>query len=134
MSKKYKFLLVIAAVVLIFFTLSVREIPKELTYGVSFSKFHSDELELDWRETMSAVLDDLRARNIRFSAHWPLVEPKDGRFNFSELDYQMNEARKREVSVILAVGRRLPGWPECHEPDWLSQWGYTTNFSLQTTH
>lgn len=23
------------------------------------------------------------------------------------------------ASVILAVGRRLPGWPECHEPEWL---------------
>src|SRR3989344_681462 len=46
----------------------------------------------------------------------------------------MNEARKREVSVILAVGRRLPGWPECHEPDWLSQSGSTTNYSLPTTH
>jgi len=33
----------------------------------------------------------------------------------------MQEAQKRGASVILAVGRRLPGWPECHEPSWLRQ-------------
>ncbi len=67
-----------------------------------------------------AILDDLKVRNLRFSAHWPLTEPEDGKYNFEELDFQMEEARKRNASVILAVGRRLPGWPECHEPEWLN--------------
>lgn len=123
-TRKLKiFLIAVGAVALVFYVLSIRPIPDgaDLKYGVSFSKFHSDELELDWRETLLAILDDLGARRIRFSAHWPMIEPEDGKFNFSELDFQMNEARKRGVSVILAVGRRLPGWPECHEPDWLSQ-------------
>jgi hypothetical protein len=91
---------------------------KSHTYGVSFSKFHSDELKLNWRETYLAILNDLGVRNFRFTAHWPMTEPADGRFNFTELDFQMNEARKAEASVILAVGRRVPGWPECHVPDW----------------
>ena len=88
-------------------------------YGVSFSRFHADELELNWQETYLAILDDLGVRNLRFSAHWPLTEPEDGKFNFKELDFQIKEAEKRNASVILAVGRRLPGWPECHEPDWV---------------
>lgn len=121
MGKFGKFLAGVAIIVLVFYVLSIRPIPdkENLKYGVSFSKFHSDELELDWRETLRAILDNLGVRRIRFSAHWPMVEPEDGKFNFEELDYQMNEARKRGVSVILAVGRRLPGWPECHEPDWI---------------
>mgnify|MGYP001584059402 CR=1 FL=1 len=133
MRRLYKFLIVAGAIVLVLYALSVREIPKELSYGVSFSKFHSDELGLDWRETLLAILDDLKVRNLRFSAHWPMVEPEDGKFNFSELDYQMNEARKRGASVILAVGRRLPGWPECHEPDWLSQSGQTRSYKQERT-
>lgn len=94
------------------------EIPEELTYGASFSRFHSDELHLDWKEVYLAILNDLKIRHFRFSAHWPLTEPEDNGYNFEELDFQIAEAKKVDASVILAVGRRLPGWPECHEPEW----------------
>ena len=92
--------------------------PGDVRYGVSFSKIHSEELELNWRQAYIAILDDLGVRNIRLSAHWTMIEPQEGRFNWTELDYQMNEARRRGVSVILGVGRRLPNFPECHVPDW----------------
>ncbi len=108
-------------VVLILFAFSFRKMPAEFTYGVSFSKFHSDELELDWKKVYLALLDDLKVRDFRLSAHWPNTEPEDGKFNFSELDFQMREAQKRGASVILAVGRRLPGWPECHIPGWVQK-------------
>lgn len=106
------------ALVLIFVFLSRREVPAKIAYGVSFSKLHADELELDWRTTYQTILDDLKIKHIRLSAHWPMVEPAVGVYNFEELDYQMGEARERGADVILAVGRRLPGWPECHDPDW----------------
>ena len=93
--------------------------PDKLTYGVSFSRFHADELNLDWKETYLAILNDLKVKNFRFSAHWPLTEPEEGKYNFEELDFQIKEAQKAGASVILAVGRRLPGWPECHDPDWV---------------
>lgn len=92
--------------------------PESFNYGVSFSKFHSDELKLDWKTVYLDILNDLKVRHFRFSAHWPLTEPEDDKFNFEELDFQMNEAKKAGATVILAVGRRLPGWPECHEPEW----------------
>lgn len=117
----YKILLIIGLIVLVFYALSIRKLPAKINYGVSFSKFHSDELGLDWKQVLLAIFDDLKVHDVRFSAHWPMVEPVEGKFNFSELDFQMNEARKRGVSVILAVGRRLPGWPECHEPEWLNK-------------
>ena len=119
MKRVYKFLIVIGAIFLVLFLLSFRKIPSQLTLGVSFSKFHSDELKLDWKKVYLALLDDLKVRNFRLSAHWPNTEPADGKFNFSELDFQMQEAKKRDASVILAVGRRLPGWPECHDPQWI---------------
>jgi len=34
------------------------------------------------------------------------------------LDWQIQEAKKRKVEVILAVGRKVPRWPECHIPSW----------------
>lgn len=116
-SKKFWF---VVGIIVVLFLLSLERTPEKITYGVSFSKFHADELKLDWRQTYLAILNDLGVRNFRFSAHWPLTEPENDRFNFSEMDYQMNQARAKDASVILAVGRRLPGWPECHEPEWAS--------------
>lgn len=118
MIKGRKIFTAVGIVIAVLYILSLKETPAKINYGVSFSKFHADELKLDWKETFLALVDDLKVKNIRFSAHWPLTEPENDKFNFSELDFQMEEARKRDVPVILAVGRRLPGWPECHEPEW----------------
>lgn len=117
MRKLVSYLILIASILWIF-SLDFSRGEKKFQYGVSFSKFHSEELNLNWKEVFLALLD-LGVRNFRFSAHWPLTEPAEGQFNFEELDFQMNEARRRGASVILAVGRRLPGWPECHEPEWI---------------
>jgi len=103
--------------------LSYRSTPEEFTYGMSFSKFRTDELNLPYEETFFAILDDLQVRHFRFSAHWPNTEPQNGQFNFKELDFQMEEAQKRNADVVFAVGRRLPRWPECHDPEWL--WGWS---------
>lgn len=113
-----KLVIIIGIVIALWYLLSLRTLPTKISYGVSFSKFHSDELDLDWGKTYLAVLDELKVKRLRLSAHWPMVEPIEGKYNFSELDYQLREAKKRDVAVILAVGRRLPGWPECHEPTW----------------
>jgi hypothetical protein len=117
---KITVLMVALVVIIVLFALifSERKLPEEITYGVSFSKLHADELNLDWKEVYTAILDDLKVRHLRLSAHWPMVEPEKGSFNFTELDYQMGEAEKRGADVVLTVGRRLPGWPECHDPDW----------------
>lgn len=96
-----------------------RDVPEQLHYGVSFSKLHAEELGLDWRAAYRAILDDLGVRRLRLSAHWPMIEPERDVYNFAELDYQMREARARNASVILAVGRKTPGWPECHTPYWV---------------
>jgi len=115
-----KLFVILASIVFVLWLLSLNyhKVNKPFIYGVSFSRFHADELELDWKETYLAILHDLGVRNFRFSAHWHITEPKEGKFNFTELDFQIKEAEKKNASVILAVGRRLPGWPECHEPDW----------------
>jgi len=101
-----------------YFLLSVRPTPETITYGMSFNTLYARELGLDWRKTYDAILNDLGVRHLRLAAHWPMIEPQDDQFNFSELDYQMLEAKRHGADVILAVGRRLPRWPECHVPDW----------------
>src|SRR3989338_4568513 len=118
MAKILLIIVLIVAALLFLFSIDFSR-SAEFTYGISFSRFHADELGLDWKEVYLAVLNDLGVKNFRFSAHWPLTEPQPGIYNFKELDFQIQEAQKKGASVILAVGRRLPGWPECHEPEWL---------------
>src|SRR3989344_1229906 len=120
MSKFFKVILLILLVFLLFLTiLSFRKNPEKISYGISFSKFHSDELLLPWKEVYDTLLNDIKVRKLRLSAHWPMIEPQKDHYSFEDLDYQIEEAKKSGAEVILAIGRRLPGWPECHEPDWV---------------
>ena len=109
-------LIAVFGVVYLFSTL--HSIPSRVTYGVTFSVMHAEELGLDWRAAYRAILDDLKVRELRIPAYWPRVEPKRDSYDWSELDFQLREARARDARVVLAVGRRLPRWPECHIPDW----------------
>lgn len=101
-----------------YFYLAHGHIPEKITYGVSFSKLHAEELGLDWKNALTAALDDLKIRKFRLSAHWNEIEKEKGIFNFSDLEFQVKEIQKRGGGINLAVGRRLPGWPECHDPEW----------------
>ncbi len=108
--------IVILALVIIF--LAQKTIPETITYGMSFNTLYARELGLDWKETYDAIIDDLGVRHLRLAAHWPMVEPEAGKYNFEELDYQIQKAEESGAEVIMAVGRRLPRWPECHIPEW----------------
>lgn len=95
--------------------------PDRIVYGVSFNTIYAEELSLNPREVYRAILDELGVRHFRLAAHWPMVEPERDVFDFTELDFQVAEAGKRGADVILAIGRRLPRWPECHVPGWAKE-------------
>lgn len=116
------FIYIIFAVLLVsafaILLLAQKPTPEKITYGMSFNTMYARELGLDWKDTYDAILDDLGVRELRLAAHWPMVEPIPNVYNFVELDYQIKRAEEVGAKVILAVGRRLPRWPECHVPDW----------------
>ncbi len=114
---KYIFWILIVLVVS-FLLLTWRVIPSKIVYGVSFSPLHATELGLDWKKAYSAMLSDLGVKHVRLSAYWQDIESKEGVFDFSDMDFEMNEAKRSGTSVIFSVGRRLPVWPECHAPEW----------------
>lgn len=91
---------------------------KPMIFGITFAAVQTDYLGLDGREVFRAILDELGVRKLRLGTYWNRIERDPGVYNFSELDYYMDEASKRQAQVILAVGRRLPRWPECHDPGW----------------
>ncbi len=93
--------------------------------GATFSKPYAESLGLDWKQAYTAVLDDLKAHYVRIPAYWPDIEPEPGVYNFKNVDWQVTEAGKRGAQVVLAVGRKLPRWPECWVPEWAK--GMDTN-------
>lgn len=95
---------------------------EELSYGVTFSKKQAVDLGLDWQEVYLAMLDDLKIKKLRLSAYWNEVEPTKDNYYYEDLDWQIKEASKRGVQIILAVGSRLPRWPECHLPSWVNEY------------
>jgi hypothetical protein len=96
---------------------------KEYNFGVSFSKKAAEEYGVDWKANYLALLDDLKIRHYRLMSYWDVHEPERGIFDFTDLDWQMDEAAKRGAKVSLALGLRQPRWPECHEPYWAKQMG-----------
>lgn len=92
--------------------------PKQQHYGVTFSAPHASGIGLNWQQAYDATLQDLGVKRLRLSAYWNVIEPQDNKFDFSTLDYQMDQAAAHEAQVILSVGRKLPRWPECHAPAW----------------
>jgi hypothetical protein len=93
-------------------------ITDKINWGVTYSTIYARELGLDWKQTYLDILDDLQIKNLRLIVYWPIVEPVQGQFNFTEVDWLIAEAQKREAKVILAIGERVPRWPECHTPAW----------------
>ena len=88
-------------------------------YGVTFSKKYALELQTDWQTMYLAILNDLRVDHLRLIAYWDEIERTRDQFDFSELDWQLEQAASRNVDVILVLGRRAPRWPECHDPIWI---------------
>lgn len=123
MIRKFTLTIGIASLVFILFwqslfLLDFTNTDPAMTFGVSFAPSQAEYLGLDGREVYRALLDDLKVRHIRLAAYWNRIEQTPGEYDFSELDYYLNETQKRDAKVILAVGKRLPRWPECHFPGW----------------
>ena len=112
-------LLVIISFIVGYFFIGFQKPAENITWGVNFSQKHAEGLDLDWRETYSAILDDLGAKNIKIAVHWDFIEREKGNYYFDDLDWQINEAEKRGAETILVIGMKTPRWPECHEPEWV---------------
>ncbi len=108
--------------------------PTTISYGVSFNTPYTKELGLSWKEVYTALLDDLGVKKVRLAAHWNVVEPKEGVWDFSALDEEVRMAEERKVEVVLVVGRRAPRWPECHVPDWAREKSWEEQKAILRTY
>jgi hypothetical protein len=98
--------------------LAYAPIPKVITYGMSFNSIYARELGLNPPDVLRALLEEMKIKHLRLAAHWTLVEPAPGMYDWTEIDTELSLANTYGADVIMGVGRRLPRWPECHVPEW----------------
>lgn len=123
MKKHLKRILIIVSIALVcigavVFFLARKEVPEQITYGISYNVPYVLELGLDPDEVFDAFINDLKVKHMRMSAHWTLIEPDRNQYDFTWMDTDIKKAEEAGVEVIFGVGRRLPRWPECHVPSW----------------
>lgn len=97
------------------------ERTRPLILGTSFIADYAEYLGLDPHQTFSAILDDLQVKHVRLVSYWSDIEQQQGTYNFSELDWEFQQAAAHGAKVTLAIGLRQPRWPECHMPDWAAR-------------
>jgi len=121
-----KVLKVVLSVLFVFIILSIlfykwpaRE--QDIEWGITFSKLQAQNLDLDWRKVYLAVLDELQVKRLRLIAYWSEIESRQGQFDFADLDWQVSQASQRNVEIVLAMGQKVPRWPECFIPQWVQE-------------
>lgn len=125
-TEHIKIFVLIGLIVLIFILIKTNNLldktyaSQPVEFGASFSPNYTQALGLNPRVVYQEILKDLEVKYIRLPAYWPDIEPEMDKYNFGELDYYINEAGKNNVNVILAIGYKLPRWPECRAPGWLN--------------
>lgn len=91
---------------------------QKIKFGVSFSPAYAEELDLDWKQTYTKMLDTLNIKNLRIPTYWKDLESNPGQFNFQSPDFMLDGAKAHGIQVLLVVGMKQPRWPECQPPNW----------------
>lgn len=92
--------------------------PEDIIWGVTYSPLIVEDLKMDPDETYRAIIEDLKPNKIRLVAYWNRIEKFPDQYDFSDLKKQVELADKNNIPMIIAVGRRVPRYPECHAPEW----------------
>lgn len=112
-------LLVLIGIPLLYVYIGWASVDPNTVYGITWSKPYAEQLGLDSDAGLQAVMRELGAKRIRLPAYWALIEANQGSYDFSWLDRQLKIAEQNGGKITLAVGSRLPRWPECWEPGWV---------------
>ncbi|OGE43658.1 hypothetical protein A3B45_01265 [Candidatus Daviesbacteria bacterium RIFCSPLOWO2_01_FULL_39_12] len=99
----------------------VKSKDSQMELGVTFSTKYARQLGLDPQQTFAKILTDLKVKQVRLPVYWDEVEYFPNQFNFHKMDYYLNLANQHDVKIILVLGHKVPRWPECFAPPWVSE-------------
>ncbi len=110
--------LIFLLIIISYFFIGSPPQAEKISWGVNFSQKHAQDLGLNWQDSYSALIDDLGIKNIKLASYWDLIELEEGKYNFGDLDWQIEKAEEKGVELLLVIGLKTPRWPECHFPEW----------------
>lgn len=87
-------------------------------YGTSYSFEQAGWYGYDGRAEFVKLLDEVKFDWVRLPFFWDQMVDGNGEFNknFEDLEFAIEEAEKRDVKVIIALGLKTPYYPEYHLP------------------
>lgn len=112
-------ILILVGLFMVFLLLPLEPPKNDLSSnGVTFSTRAVEALGLEWEEAYRAMLDDLEPDIIRLPVYWNRLETNRDTYDWTEFDRQFELLEGKKTRVLLAIGMKLPRWPECHLPEW----------------
>lgn len=112
---------IIAAVTLLVFLPIHPKGNPQAKLGFTFSVHAARYLGIDPDRALSAAVQDFKPELVRIPVYWDLVSPKQGEYDWSIIDRQLDILQKGGAKAMLAIGHKLPRWPECHTPAWAKE-------------
>lgn len=91
--------------------------PWQPTLGITYSDSYAAYLKLP-ADAYVNILNDLKPEHIRLPLYWDALEAKRGEYDFSLIEQHLADAAARHIPVTLAIGLKVPRFPECFVPAW----------------
>ncbi len=107
----------LCAVGLIGFVMVLRPGAQEL--GVTFSWRYAQDLNMNPEDAFTAIVSELGVKRVRLPVYWSDIETSAEQWDFARLDRLMAIAAAHDVQVTLAIGMKVPRWPECYVPSFI---------------
>lgn len=121
------FYTLIGVIILIFslalfsFLLEQYNLRKPVKLGLTYTPRYAKELGLEPKLTFEKIVTELHPKTLRLTAYWDEIEPSEGNFDFTDLNWYINKAYSKNIPVVLTVGYKVPRWPECFAPSWIDK-------------
>lgn len=111
--------------------LLILAVGRPTTIGFTYSPLYAQYLGLQPVEDFERIISELPFDFVRLPVYWDRYEPLNNLWDTAELKALLDTAEHHEVGVILAIGQKVPRWPECFTPTWakgLSKTEYAEEF------
>lgn len=87
-----------------------------IRYGISFSTAYAGYLGLDPIATYHDLVETLGVRAVRIPVYWSDVQKTKDQYDWNQLDTLVKYSEAQNVKLTLAIGHKVPRWPECYVP------------------
>ncbi len=124
LTSKILIITLLALVVFVFLLMVrfwVKGFSQKEVIGVSFSQVQAERYSSNWRDNYNSILTDLGFKHVRIAAYWDRIEPEPGKYDWSELDYMVEQARANNAKLTMVIGQKSIRVPECYYPRWLNK-------------